>query len=53
MHITQQTDSHPENFRGLALTVLACEETRGKQNPNQGIDSNNWPLYYSIVGTVK
>ena len=30
MHINQQPDTYPENFRPLALTVLAGEATRRK-----------------------
>ena len=50
MHINQQPDTYPENFRALALTVLAGEATRRK---TQGSNFNTGPLYYSIVGTVK
>ena len=50
MHINQQPDTYPENFRALALTVLATEATRRK---TQGSNFNTGPLYYSIVGTVK
>ena len=50
MHINQQPDTYPENFRVLALTVLAGEATRRK---TQGSNFNTGPLYYSIVGTVK
>ena len=50
MHINQQPDTYPENFRALALTVLAGEAIRRK---TQGSNFNTGPLYYSIVGTVK
>ena len=32
MHINQQPHTYPENFRALALTVLAGEATRRKKS---------------------
>ena len=34
VHINEQPDIHPENFRALALTVLAGEATRRKKMNN-------------------
>ena len=36
MHINQQPHTYPENFRALALTVLAGEATRRK-NKNKNL----------------
>ena len=41
MHNNQQTDTYPENFRALALTVLAGEATRKKY---QGSEIRTGPL---------
>ena len=35
VHINEQPDIHPENFRALALMVMAGEATQRKQLPRQ------------------
>ena len=47
MHINQQPNTYPENFRALALTVLAGEAAPRKKSKITAV-----PTAFSLGGTI-
>ena len=53
MHINQQPHTYPENFRALALTVLAGEATQTKKTKKTTKAVRLELGHYVVVGRVK